>query len=188
MTVLIGITGKAGSGKDTIAGHLKQDYNFASVAFATPLKEGVKAMFDLDDSYLDHPLKEQILPHIGKSPRQLMQLLGTEYGRNLVREDLWLVLAEEKIKMFQDFGFNVVLTDVRFENEANMIRSKGGVIVSVERGKAGTSFAHASEAGVGLTPDDFVIDNNGTISELYAQVDSVMQEVYVKRIQTETYK
>lgn len=178
MTLLLGITGKAGSGKDTVADYLKANYNFRSVAFAGPLKNGVKAMFNLTDKDLDHPLKEQVIPYIGKSPRQLMQLLGTEYGRNLVHEDLWLLLAANQIKKHRDDGYNVVLTDCRFDNEADFVRYSEGKVIHVHRPSAGTSFAHSSEVGVKPCLEDYSLINDSTFGELYRQVDSLMEVLY----------
>lgn len=177
MIILVGITGRAGSGKDTIGDYLKANYNFRSVSFAAPLKEGVKAMFGLDNTHLDHPLKEQMLEDIGKSPRQLMQLLGTEYGRNLVHQDLWLLLANKKVEAYASLGFNVCITDVRFENEAEFVRKQGGTILHVERGVSGTKFSHPSEAGVEMAQGEFKIENNGTMDELYKSVDVFMKNV-----------
>jgi hypothetical protein len=174
MTVIIVIKGIAGSGKDTIANYLKANYNFRSASFAAPLKEGVKAMFGLDDTHLDHPLKEQLLPDIEKSPRQLMQLLGTEYGRNLVHKDLWLILAKKKIDAYLALGYNVCLTDCRFDNEAEMVKANGGTILRVERGEAGTKFLHPSEAGITGDMVDYSIQNNSTMDFLYKQVDFFM--------------
>lgn len=174
MTILVGITGKAGAGKDTIGDYLKANYNFRSVAFAAPLKAGVKAMFDLDDTQLDHPLKEQIIPEIGKSPRQLMQLLGTEYGRDLVHQDLWLLLAKKKIEAYAALGYNVAITDARFDNEADFVRHNHGIVLHVERGESGTKFAHPSEAGVKRESRDYLIANNSTMDELYKKIDVFM--------------
>lgn len=175
MTILIGITGRAGSGKDTIGDYLKANYNFRSVSFAAPLKEGVKAMFGLDNTHLDHPLKEQVLSDIGKSPRQIMQLLGTEFGRNLVHQDIWLLLAKKKVDAYAALGFNVCITDVRFENEAEFVRKQGGQVLHVVRGDAGTKFAHPSEAGVEMAMGEWKIENNGTMDELYKKVDMLMR-------------
>jgi len=169
--MLIGITGKAGSGKDTVADYLKASSNFRSIAFADPIRAGMKAIFGFDDRLFQHPDKEVILEEFGKSPRQMMQTLGTEWGRESVNTDLWLILAGIKVKALSARGYNVAITDVRFENEAEYIRSSGGEIWHIQRGVAGTKHVHTSEAGVGFVDGDLLIDNNGTLAQLYEQVD-----------------
>jgi hypothetical protein len=168
--VLIGIAGKAGSGKDTAANYLKECYNFRSVAFADPIRAGMKAIIGLDDYHFAHPTKEVVLPEFGKSPRQMMQTLGTEWGRQLVNQDLWLILAGIRKAEWNGIGYDVVITDVRFENEAAWIREQGGVVWHILRGES-CAAAHASEAGVKFHPyDDELIENNGTLQSLYDQV------------------
>lgn len=168
--LLIGIAGLAGSGKDTVADFLKAHRNFKSVAFADPIRAGMKAITGLTDEYFQHPAKEVVLDIFGKSPRQMMQTLGTEWGRNSVNEDLWLILAGMKVDTHHDEGYNVAITDVRFENEAAYIRNNGGCIWHIKRGTAGTKHLHASEAGVAFDEGDEVVNNNGTLAELYEQV------------------
>lgn len=171
---LIGITGCAGSGKDTVAAYLKSNYNFDSVAFAEPIRDGMRAMFGLEDKHFQHPEKETVLQEFGKSPRQMMQTLGTQYGRECVNKDLWLILAGKKIAKHYLDGFNVALTDVRFDNEAEYVRNAGGVVWHVSRAVAGTPHIHASEAGVAFIQGDEVIDNNGTLYGLYLQVNELL--------------
>lgn len=173
---IIGITGLAGSGKDTVAAYLKASFNFETVAFAEPIRDGMRAMFGLEDKHFQHPGKEVVLPEFGKSPRQMMQTLGTQYGRDCVNKDLWLILAGKKISTLHSKGFNVALTDVRFENEAEYVRKAGGVVWHVSRAVAGTPHAHASEAGVAFVDGDGVIDNNGSLLGLYMQVDELWGE------------
>lgn len=173
MKKLIGITGKAGSGKDTVAAYLKDHYNFESVAFAEPIRDCVRALFGLEDKCFQHPDKEVVLPGYGKSPRQIMQTLGTDWGRVCVNQDLWLILAGKEIKKLHSQGYNVVITDVRFENEVEYIRKRGGVIWHVARASAGTPHGHVSEAGVAFADGDEMIDNNGALHSLYQQVNAL---------------
>lgn len=164
---LIGLTGKAGSGKDTVGGILKRVYDFQTVAFADPIRAAMRGMIGLSPEQFAHPLKEEVIPDLGKSPRQMMQTLGTEWGRQLVNEDIWLILANRKIQAWFKLNTSVAVTDVRFENEAAFIRNNGGVVWHINRGGAGTKHAHASEAGVRREEGDVVIDNNGTLEELF---------------------
>lgn len=111
--------------------------------------------------------KEEIIPAIGKSPRELMQTLGTEWGRNFVNEDLWLILARQRLLKL---GPGMVIADVRFDNEALWVRKLGGRIIHVRRDLAERVKQHASEVGVTMEEGDGVIVNNGTLEELQQAV------------------
>lgn len=176
MKKLIGITGKAGSGKDTVAAYLGQAFNFQSVAFADPIRDGMRGMLGLEDKHFQHPGKEAVLPEFGKSPRQMMQTLGTQWARDCVNKDLWLILAAKKVKALHFEGFNVAVTDVRFNNEADYIRASGGSIWHVSRDGASTPHAHSSEAGVFFEGSDKTLDNNGSLYSLYTQVNSLWEK------------
>src|SRR5690348_6899955 len=98
MTRLIGLTGKAGSGKDTIADRLVVNKGFTKLAFAAPMKEALNKLFGFDPSdWYDREWKETPLPGIGKSPRQLAQTLGTEWGRDTINPNLWILLAQRRM-------------------------------------------------------------------------------------------
>jgi len=173
---LIGLAGPAGSGKDTIADYLVETYDYDKMSFAAPIKDALCAMFNWDPSKLnDREWKEAVLPDIGKSPRQLMQTLGTEWGRNLVNPHLWLIIAKGEIEYAQHHDFDIVVSDVRFENEAKMIREMGGVIWHIERDPKAAKMAHASEAGVERTLDDVLFLNTGTIEAAYGIADFIIE-------------
>lgn len=176
MTKLIGLTGKAASGKDTVANYLKATYGFKSLALAEPIRAGMRAMLGMEDKHFQHPDKEVVLQEFGKSPREMMQTLGTQWARTLVHQDLWLILAGKKVVAYKSEGFNVAITDVRFANEAEYVRAQGGVVWHVSRAVAGTPHKHASEAGVAFVNGDKVIDNNGTLFNLYQQINELWRE------------
>ena len=93
---LIGLTGPAGCGKDTIANFLMETHGFVQIALADPLRDGLKAMLGVTDEQLHRrDLKEAPIDWIGRSPRELLQTLGTEWGREHVAADLWLHDAAE---------------------------------------------------------------------------------------------
>ncbi len=173
---IIGVSGAAGAGKDTAASIMQSRYGFGKALFAGPLKAGLCAMFGWDPALLeDREWKERVIPDIGKSPRQLMQTLGTEWGRQLVNPDLWLLLAQRQIEAARANGLpGVVFTDCRFPNEANLIHYHGGVVVRIVRENAGAVAAHSSEAGL---PDDLVdgtVFNDGAIDDLRGALDGLL--------------
>lgn len=167
---LIGITGKAGAGKDTLADHLVHRYRATKYSLALPLKLMLNTAFGWSiEQWNDREWKERVIPWLGKSPRQLAQTLGTEWGREQAHENLWVLLAEQRyiehIDMSASFGGvePFVIPDVRFTNEAEMIRSQNGVVIQLHRPGAASIVAHKSEDGL---PDDLVditLINDGTI-------------------------
>ena len=177
--ILIGLTGRAGVGKDTAGDYLVAQHGFARYAFADPIKAALCAMLGSvglsPQSFAYRELKEHPLHHIGKSPRQLAQTLGTEWGRNLVHPDLWLILAEMAWRDIQACGAKgLVITDVRFDNEAEWIRNQGGKVICIARPQAESVSAHASEAGVSAELIDLHLMNAGTVKELHARLDMTL--------------
>lgn len=167
--MLIGLTGKARSGKDTVANYLRDRHGFEVLTLARPLKHGLQAMLGLTEEHTDGELKEQVIDWLGVSTRELMQTLGTEWGRTHVASDVWLrVLARnyEKIK-----DRNVVVSDIRFENEAEWVRRQGGWVVSVQREIEGVR-PHESENGISHC--DLTIENSGTIDYLHWLCDALV--------------
>jgi hypothetical protein len=170
--VLVGITGPARSGKDTAAQLLHASWGGYIYALAEPLKLMLAAGLGVDmrQKYWQDK-KEQLIPAIGRSPRQLMQTLGTEWGRQLVSEDLWLVLAAAQLRTR---GAGMIIPDVRFENEAAWIRARGGTILHLRRKDAEQVNPHQSEAGVAHVPGEVVISNDATIVDLQEQIDELV--------------
>lgn len=181
MTHLIGFTGKAGVGKDTCAGYLKDYHDWSRYAFAGPIKAALEAMgfprreFDIDGT------KDEVIPGLGVSYRKLAQTLGTEWGRAL-HPDFWLVLA--KRFYFAQGGLGspgLAISDVRFNNEAEWIRSVGGVIVHIEgparRPIATDGAGHASEAGVERLPGDVIVNNFGDWVSLTSQLEGILDSL-----------
>lgn len=171
---LVGLTGPARSGKNTVADIMCRHWLAVQYAFALPLKAMLQAGLGLNDVDLDGYRKEE--PNLllgGKSPRQLMQTLGTEWGRQLVDPDIWVTQTRRWCQSFHDDDPEaaIILTDVRFQNEADFIRRNGGVLIHIKRQNAGAVASHSSESGVDYREDiDFVIHNNGTLDELTAEV------------------
>lgn len=167
---LIGLHGPARSGKDTVGQMLVDGFCVERISFAEPIRDALRGMMGLTDEHFHGSLKEVQMPWLGKSPRQLMQTLGTEWGRGVVHPDLWLLLAQRKIDAFFERGRSVVITDVRFENEADLIRQAGGQVWHVHRPNVQQVAAHASEAGIAFEVGDLRIDNNGSLEDLCDEV------------------
>ena len=170
--MLIGLSGKAGVGKDTAGKFLCDRYRCLHYYFAKPLKEGAKIMFALTDEQIEN--KEKVIEPWGMSPRKLYQRLGTEVGRG-IDVNIWVKNAEMFVR--QNAGFTVVITDVRFSNEAFWIHNRGGVVINIVRDQADIKESkHSSEGG--LKPDDIdlTIYNNGTIEDMCNELTYHVQQ------------
>lgn len=166
---VIGITGKAGAGKDTVAAFFVQEHGYVQYSLAYPIKAALNAMFGWDMlQWVDREWKEHVIPELGKSPRQMAQTLGTEWGRGTVDENLWLTLAQAFVSTSE---CPVVISDVRFDNEAWLIHELGGELIRVSRRDTQSVAAHASEAGV-TRWIDWEFSNDSSIDKLYAKLAS----------------
>jgi len=169
---LIGITGRAGAGKNTVAAMVP---GAVTIQLADPLYAMVAAMTGLPESLLrDRQAKERPLPGLGKSPRQLLQTLGTEWGREQLGRDVWVSLCQRRVEQLAEAGWDaVVVADIRFDNEAAWVRRAGGEVWEVVRPHDGTGQGvryHSSEAGVAADLVDRRIVNDGSLDELRAAV------------------
>lgn len=164
---VIGIAGRARSGKDTLADMLLALYGGYRYAFADPIRKMLLAIgIDMSDPYwIDK--KEEEIPALGRSPRYLMQTLGTEWGREMVHPRLWVYLAAQQLF---NRGRGMIISDVRFEDEAEWIRQQGGLVIHITRSSAKTVNPHASETGVAVIPHDVVVFNDGSLEDLQQTV------------------
>jgi hypothetical protein len=187
MPRIIGLTGRAGSGKSTVANWLLVNHrNLKKHSFARPLKrmvyelirDAIPPQWPVSAAeYMSSPdYKNAPVPFLGNAtPRHLMQTLGTEWARDHINPDFWVTLARAKLE--RQFGSNLgkpkpnaiaaVFDDVRFANEAALIREMGGIVVHVVRRDAARieTAGHASEQ-VDFEADE-VLDNNGSLDDLW---------------------
>lgn len=172
MATIIGLTGAAGCGKNTVADILFK-HGFTNFGFADPVYRAVASVLGVTpDSLRDRAAKEKPIDWLGKSPRELLQTLGTEWGRSTIRDDIWIQIAMRQVENLKGQG-GVILTDVRFENEAAAIKAAGGTIWKVVRDTAclaADAAKHSSEAGVPDHLIDEVVENSGSVADLEAAV------------------
>lgn len=176
--ILIGLTGYAGAGKDTVRSLLEQDHDLDGIAFADPVRDMLGALLDSmeipRDWMIERELKEREIPGLGLSYRHMAQTLATEWGRSL-KSGLWLDIAATKISACNQYGNpGVVISDVRFANEADWIKAQGGLIWKIIRPDIEPVREHVSEALVESLPYDYVIDNCSTVENLAMAVDSAL--------------
>ncbi|TPQ24922.1 dephospho-CoA kinase [Methylomonas koyamae] len=171
--MIIGLTGKKGCGKSTAANAL-EDMGFEVFSFAYTLKLMARVLLR-DCGLTEHEIqyaqkhKEEIIEELGVSYRQLCQTLGTEWGRQHVHPDLWVIAGRNR--MAKSLEPHAVFDDVRFANEADMIRSLGGVIIHIERPGHVSGDDHESEAGIAAKPGDLRLVNESSAAVWLERVE-----------------
>lgn len=176
--MLIGLCGAAGCGKTTIAEGLRDRHGFKILSFADPLYDAVSVITGVPVERLkDRAVKEVELAGIGKSPRFLLQTLGTDWGRRMIDENIWVNAAMARVADDED----VVIADVRFDNEADAIRDRGGRVLYVIRPGwqclMAAEASHASERGVSIEKIDGYLTNDGTVDQLLEQVMGLIIQI-----------
>lgn len=178
---IIGLTGFAGTGKDTVRGILKE-HGYNGLAFADPIRAMLRELLTnagISEQYMDsRNLKEEVIPALGVSYRHLAQSLGTEWGRSL-QHDFWLRIAgahmADLTEQANAESLPFVLSDVRFVNEAAWIRARGGVIWQVSREGINPVRLHVSEAEIERIQIDRIIFNDWSIDDLRTNVQNALE-------------
>lgn len=179
--LLIGLIGNAGAGKDTVAAFLEDEHAFERIGFADPMLDMVLALFNaagVDGAWaIERSLKELATPVLGVSYRRLAQTLGTQWGRETITADLWLRIAGHALHQCRLQQHSVVVSDVRFANEAAWIKAQGGVLVRVQRHGLQPVAPHVSETELAGIAHDHHLDNNGSLAALFDQVDELIDHL-----------
>lgn len=173
---VIGFAGKAGSGKDSAGmAIISSGIKATKVSFADPIRDMLKCLgIDVDRIYREFggSGKNEPIPEFGgKSLRFMMQTLGTEWGRKTISDSIWLDIGKRKIRENQANRTFSVVTDVRFDNEAEAIKSLGGVIIQIDSlgnqiSEDSLYMKHDSEALISEKLIDYRITNKFYDNEL----------------------
>lgn len=201
---LIGITGVAGAGKDTLADYLVRQYGYTKYSLADPIKRLLNDRFGWTmGNWQDRQWKEDAAVMVGRyissgemdedmtlSPRQLAQWLGTEVGRYLAGEDVWVHkmvdawnALDREITYYRDEAQTpprqqiMVVPDVRFDNEARAIGNLGGIVIRVTRQDAKPVEQHASEFGVDNRYVHCMVENFGSVQDYLARAEATLEDV-----------
>lgn len=185
--MIIGLCGRARSGKDTIGRYMEQRYGYATYAFASNLKRIVADIFMLSDDQVNGDGKDEVDVRYDMTPRKMLQHVGTDGFRALV-PDVWLRRAEKDIRELESRFNGVLVTDTRFGNEASNLRERfSGELWMVRRPNQPVSnaidYGHVSETELAGKPSDFfdvtIVANWDDLDDMYAQVDEAMLGVEI---------
>ena len=177
--MIIGISGKKGSGKDTAANHLNAVHGYATLSYAEPLKKTCSIVFGIPIDYFnDRNKKEETIEEWKASPRQLMQTVGTDLFRNHFDKDVWIKSLTQRIRQTQNK--RIVVSDVRFPNEALHVKNMGGKLIHILRRNLRSDDDHESESNTDELSNmaDFIISNDDTINELYETIDNIIKTLH----------
>ena len=199
--MIIGLVGFIGSGKGTVGDILEQK-GFIKDSFAKPLKDACAVMFGWSrellegDTEMSRKWREEPDSYWSEkfgrefTPREALQKMGTEAGRDVFHKDIWVISLLNRAK-----GKDVVVTDVRFQNEIEYIQDNGGIVIRVKRGSDPDWFKHLEKIQLETERTkfmqhehihksewdwvgcefDYTIGNNGTIQDLGKEVERVLQ-------------
>lgn len=167
---VIGIAGPARSGKDTAANYISNiipEYKITS--FADPIKHMLMVGLGMSEEQMyGGDIREVEDERYGKSPRQLMQTLGTEWGRDMIHPLVWVNAIESKMN---DTNSDIIIPDVRFESEADFVRNYG-VLIHIT-GRNPLKSKHKSEKGIYISSEDIVLQNSSTLDDYYIMLDDI---------------
>lgn len=189
--VLVGLMGTKCSGKSTAANFLIKHYNFVEKSMAEPLKRACQELFLFSEEQVFGSQEQKETPDprwFGCTPRKALQYVGTELlrdnldkimpglGKNIFthRFKLWYVQ-----EMRKNPNLCVVISDVRFQNEADFVRDLGGIVIKIDRPSVISSDMHPSEIELlNIKNFNYQIENTGTLNEFYEKIKRCMKESY----------
>jgi hypothetical protein len=179
---IIGFTGRKRAGKDTAADVLVRE-GYELIKFAGALKAMIRAYLtyigvspQTIERMIEGDLKELSYEcFVGRTPRFVMQTLGTEWGRDIINTNLWVNACMRRCSMFD----NVVISDCRFPNEVAAIQEQGGKIICIVRPEPNPSWddMHLSETGIDALPYDHIIVNNSTVAALHDKIIEIVKNL-----------
>lgn len=187
MAQIIALHGFAQSGKDTVAKFLEEEAGYKRLAFADALRDVLYALNPIIGQGAVGPLRLRTIvdgwswdeakvdiPEI----RELLQRMGTEAGRKILGENVWVNIVLKQIKDHP--GQRFVITDLRFDNEMDALSDYGAdvLLVKIVRPGVGPVNSHTSDAGIEDRYFDVILHNNGSLDDLRDEtVDLVDKEI-----------
>lgn len=182
MTQLIGLYSPAPQSGKTFTASVLEQNGYITMSFAEPIKR-MATEFIMSFGYPKEQAvrfvwasKAEIIPAIKTTARHILQTLGTEWGRNCMSNDIWLDCMMSRVASHLKNGDSmIVIDDVRFQNEAELIKKMGGEVWMITRPSAQKNTTHESEGALdGWAFFDQVIVNDGTIFDFRAKIDKVV--------------
>lgn len=164
-------------GKTTAARFLVDNFGYTRLSFSRTIDLMLKPLLRslcVSDYYLGEG-KDEKIDRLGCSFRHLKRSLGTEWGRHMIREDLWVNALEFAIADLFEDGLPICVDDLRHFNELKMLKTWGFAIVKIERGVIRTD-SHSSDTELrDFAGWDQVIDNSGSLENTCSQIQKLIK-------------
>ena len=190
---IIGISGGKRCGKDTISDYLVENYGFHKYTLADPIRNVCKVIFDFSDEQLNGNLKDVVDEKWNVTPRKMFQTIGTELfqfdvhkymdeGEFNIGRNIWVLKFKhwledlEKTHLWETKDLKILVSDIRMSHEIEMIRELGGEVWNVTNNRINFEDTHRTENEINEYTPDQIIENNGTLEELYSKVDILIDE------------
>ena len=190
--MIIGISGKKGSGKSTISEMFITE-GFYLDSFATTVKDIASLLFNYDRTKLEgftvedriwRESEDRILSDfLGRQfkPRDALTLIGTEFGRNTIHQNIWIKTVFDRYKSSENK--NLVITDLRFPNEFDSIKKHKGYTIRICRACLEQN-QHISETALDSkeanSEFDYIVINDGTIEDLKIKIKNIITDIKTK--------
>lgn len=165
--ILIGFSGLKQSGKTTAANLLNIETEFLKLSFAEPVKK-IASLMGWNGQ------KDE-------NGRKILQILGTDIGRNLINKNIWINHMEEILNKLRNFSYGtlkIVIDDVRFDNEVEWINNHGGKVINIIRpGNIDLTETHSSEQGISPEKVFRLVINDTTLDQFKRKIKHIFLHV-----------
>lgn len=171
------------SGKSETAKYLVSKYDYGMLTFAQPMKDMISILLRnlrYDENTIRRmlygDLKEEAIPELSTetkkiTPRILLVSLGSEWGRAMINDDMWVTIASNSLSP----NLKYVCEDVRLFNEAEQLRRKDFKIIRVVNSRV-PKVESISEGKLDGYSFDHIINNEGTIQDLHKEIDNMIRD------------
>jgi len=180
--MIVGISGQKRSGKDLVAEYIVKKYGYVRYGLADPIKECARIIYLFDQEQLYGDKKEVIDERYGCTPREILQVMGTELFQYNINNHIEKYNVGREIWINRFFyskmsNTDYVISDIRFKHEAEAIKKHNGIVIRLER-DTGNIDSHNSENDLNdYDGFDHVVDNNKTVERLFLKIDGIINKL-----------
>jgi len=187
---IIGLLGRSRSGKDTVAGIIKElsnpiagsDNGYITVRLSSPIKAAARSLFHFKDDQIEGNSKDIEDPYWKVTPRTVFQALTEDTMRYMGKD----FFTRRLYKLYEEgsFGTHIIIPDIRYVHDIEEIRQRGGIVLKIERARS-SHCQHACEDHIDAIDDIPIIHNDGSLEDLRMVVSTFVRSCRSRSSQTE---